>query len=199
MAENLSILPANPNNDLCYLPERLHSIVLAAGNFWSAQAFFTRIRGVASCQAGYVNGRFRQVSFQEVDRGDTGFAFAIRIQYDPEIVHLEQLLDVFFTVINPVAKGHQGYDWGYQYRTGIYYTDENDLGAILAAFERCREKHVERITVELAELQNFVVAEKEQQNYLEKNPDTYQSLDFSLLNPVTGQLDIEEVLEEPLV
>lgn len=199
MNESAYLLPPNPNDGMCYLPERLQSIVLAAGSFWSAQAFFSRVRGVAECQAGYVNGRYRNVSFKEVDRGNTGFAFAIRILYDPDIVRLEQLLDVFFSVIDPVAKGHQGYDWGYQYRTGVYYTEEHDLKLIKAAFERCREKHADRITVELVRLDNFVPAEEEQQNYLDKHPETYRSLDFSLLDKSSGHVDIEEAIEAPLV
>lgn len=184
MSDSNYVLPANPNESVSYLPERLDSIVLAAGNFWSAQAFFSRIRGVASCQAGYVNGRLRSVSFAEVDRGDTGFAFALRLHYDPEVVSLAQLLDVFFAVIDPVAKGHQGFDWGYQYRTGVYYTAENNLTQIRQAFERCREKHEERITVELTALQNFIIAEDEQQRYLENHPGTYFSIDFSLLDSI---------------
>ncbi len=183
-SETKRALPPNPNEGIVYLPERLQSIVLSAGNFWSAQAFFKRIKGVADVQAGYVNGRFKTVSYNEVERGDTGFAFAIKVMYDPDIIHLSTLLDCFFQVIDPVAKGHQGYDWGYQYRTGIYYTDENDLDVIKAAFERCRERNVERITVELSELKNFVVAEKAQQDYLEKNPETYRSLNFDLLESI---------------
>lgn len=180
-AEPKRSLPPNPNEGVTYLPERLQSIVLSAGSFWSAQAFFKRLKGVADVQAGYVNGRYKTVSYNEVERGDTGFAFAIKVFYDPDIIKLSSLLDVFFKVIDPVAKDHQGYDWGCQYRTGIYYTDENDLDVIKEAFERCREMNVERITVELSELKNFVVAEKAQQNYLEKNPDTYHSLNFDLL------------------
>ncbi len=194
MPDSNYVLPANPNESIAYLPERLNNIVLAAGNFWSAQAFFSRIRGVASCQAGYVNGRLRSVTFSEVDRGDTGFAFAVRLYYDPEIVSLDQLLDVFFAVIDPVAKGHQGFDWGYQYRTGVYYTEDNDLLLIKQAFERCREKQEQRITVELTALQNFVIAEDEQQRYLERHPDTYFSIDFSLLDSINKLTLPDEVI-----
>lgn len=188
MSEVQPPLPANPNDAIAYLPEQLSSLVLAAGSFWSAQAFFERLFGVAKCVAGYANGRLRHCRFEQVERGDSGFAFAVKLFYDGRLLELDDLLDIFFGLIDPVAEGHQRTDWGPQYRTGVYYSDERELSRIKQAFERCRAKHAQRLTVELCPLRNFVVAEKEQQHYLEKQPDTYRTLDFSLLDALNARL-----------
>ncbi len=180
-AEEQQQLPFNPNSLRCYLPERLRMIVLAAGHPWGAQAFFTRVPGVAECLMGYVNGNGRGVDFQTVDRGKTGYAFALRIKYDPGILPLYRLLEIYFSLIRACEQGHQGYDWGSQYRTGIYYLHAEDQELIETAFRHQRTSLEGRIVTEFKPVENFILAEEEQQSYLEHHPEAYCAQDLSLL------------------
>lgn len=178
----MPVLPENPNLLRCYLPERLQSIVLAAGHPWGAQAFFSRLLGVASCTSGYVNGNCPNPDFALVDRGRSGYAFAVEICYSPDLLPLERLLEIFFSTIDASASGHQGADWGSQYRTGIYFQHESDLPIIRAAFAKQRDLSEGRLTSELQPLRCFFPAEVEQQHYLEQHPEAYCSLDLNQLN-----------------
>lgn len=184
MTSSICTLPDNPNLRRCYLPERLRQIVLGAGHPWGAQAFFARVPGVAEVVCGYANGTLPNASFASVDSGKGAFCFAQRIKYDPDRLPLERLLEIFFLLIDPCAKGHQGYDWGLPYRSGVYYTDERDLPVIEAIFQKVRGKAPGRITTELLPLNHFVVAEDEQQNYLERHPDAYCACDLGLLERI---------------
>ena len=181
MKDILPALPENPNSEKLFLPERLHEIVLAAGSFWSAQSFFSRIPGVSVCTAGYANGRLKNANFKLVDRGDTGFAFSVLVQFDYYELSLSKLLTIFFSVIDPLADGHQGNDYGTQYRTGIYYLDPADVPIISSVYDEQRRRYSGRIATEFKKLENFIEAEDEQQYFLETHEDAYRTIDFSLL------------------
>lgn len=189
-------LPPNPNLMREYNNEQLKHIVLAGGNFWGVEAFMARIPGVAKAESGYANGAGKNMTLPKVLHGYSGYALAVRVSYDPRVISLRKLLDLFFTIIDPTTLNHQGYDWGEAYRTGVYYEDEEDYAEIEAAFERLRAQSPQRIMVEFEALRNFLKAEPAQQQYLEKNPDAYCPISFETLPQYREGLDSNEDIED---
>ncbi|NLY91143.1 MAG: peptide-methionine (S)-S-oxide reductase MsrA [Firmicutes bacterium] len=174
-------LPPNPNQGINYEGKRLKEIWLAGGCFWGVQAYFARVYGVAAVTAGYANGATESPTYEEVCSGRTGHAEAVHLRYDPERVTLASLLRHFFRIIDPTARNRQGNDRGIQYRSGIYYRDEDDLPVIRAVMAEGQAQFKDPIVTEVQPLINFCPAEAYHQNYLEKNPGGYCHVDFSLL------------------
>jgi len=158
----------------------MQTIYLAGGCFWGMQKFFDQFDGVAETEVGYANGPDKAPSYEDVC-SDSGHAETVRIVYDGEKMTLEQLLAYYFMVIDPLSVNRQGHDEGIQYRTGVYYTDENQLPAIRAAFAREREKAGAPLAVALEPLKNFFSAEEYHQKYLDKNPGGYCHIPRSYL------------------
>ncbi len=150
----------------------MRTIYLAGGCFWGMQKFFDQFTGVVSTQVGYANGPDDAPSYQDVCQ-NSGHAETVRIDYDETKLSLPELLDLYFMVIDPLSVNKQGGDEGIQYRTGVYYTDPDQLPAIQAAFDREAQKVGAPLKVELLPLQNFFPAEEYHQKYLEKNPGGY--------------------------
>ena len=150
----------------------MKTIYLAGGCFWGLQKFFDQFTGVVETEVGYANGPDKAPSYQEVC-ADSGHAETVRVVYDENALSLPRLLDYYFMVIDPLSVNRQGHDEGIQYRTGIYYTDDSQLDAIRAVYDREQEKAVAPLAVVVEPLQNFFSAEEYHQKYLEKNPDGY--------------------------
>ena len=103
----------------------LREIYLAGGCFWGVEEYFSRIPGVAGAVSGYANGRVERPTYEQVCLDTTGFAEAVRISYDPDVVTLRILIRQFFEIIDPISVNRQGNDRGSQYRTGdILYRRE---------------------------------------------------------------------------
>ena len=150
----------------------MRSIYLAGGCFWGMQKFFDQFEGVLSTQVGYANGPDRAPTYQEVCR-NSGHAETVRIDYDEGKLSLDKLLELYFLVIDPLSVNKQGGDEGIQYRTGVYYTNPDQLPMIQAAFEKEAAKVGSPLAVELLPLTNFFPAEEYHQKYLDKNPGGY--------------------------
>jgi peptide methionine sulfoxide reductase msrA/msrB len=173
-------LPPNPNVGEDYSKSILNEIWVAGGCFWGVEAYFARILGVAHTDVGYANGITANPLYNDLHK--TGHAETVHIQYDPEKVSLQTLLEYYFKIIDPVSVNWQGADVGTQYRTGIYYKDERDCAAIKAAVETEQQKYDLPIATEIKPLDNYYPAEKYHQDYLENNPNGYCHVDFSSLN-----------------
>ena len=150
----------------------MRSIYLAGGCFWGMQKFFDQFEGVLSTQVGYANGPDQAPTYQEVCR-NSGHAETVRIDYDEGKLSLDKLLELYFLVIDPLSINKQGGDEGIQYRTGVYYTNPDQLPMIQAAFEKEAAKVGSPLAVELLPLTNFFPAEEYHQKYLDKNPGGY--------------------------
>jgi len=148
-------------------------IVLAGGCFWGVEKFFAAVKGVEHTDVGYANGNTVQPTYKQVCTGSTGFAEAVRITYDPQIVGLKFLLDMYYSVIDPTSLNKQGNDIGTQYRTGIYYSDPADLPVIEQSLSELQRQYAAPIVVEVAPLRNYYLAEEYHQDYLDKNPGGY--------------------------
>ena len=150
----------------------MKTIYLAGGCFWGVQKYFDQFDGVLRTEAGYANGPDRAPSYQEVC-ADSGHAETVRIDYDDNMISLTDLLERYFLVIDPLSVNRQGHDEGIQYRTGIYYTEADQLPEIEAVYRAEEEKEGAKLAVELAPLRNFFSAEEYHQKYLDKNPGGY--------------------------
>ncbi len=154
------------------MADKMNAICLAGGCFWGLQKFFDQFDGVERTEVGYANGPDTAPTYKEVC-ADSGHAETVRVEYDPEKMPLEKLLDYYFMVIDPLSVNRQGHDEGIQYRTGIYYEDEAQLSAIREVYRREEEKAGQKLAVAVEPLKNFFSAEEYHQKYLEKNPGGY--------------------------
>lgn len=153
--------------------ENKNEIYFAGGCFWGTEHFLKQIHGVENTIVGYANGTIENPTYEQVCSDDTGFAETVKVNYDPQVVKLDLLIDLFFKTIDPTSINRQGNDWGTQYRTGIYYTDEKDLPVIAAAVKELSKKYTKPVAVEIKPLSNFYKAEAYHQDYLDKHPNGY--------------------------
>lgn len=155
-------------------------IFFAGGCFWGTEHFFKQIQGVTFTQVGYANGNTKNPTYEEVCTDETGFTEAVKVQYNPEIVSLGFLIDLFFKTIDPTSLNKQGGDVGTQYRTGIYFELEKDKQVILNKLEELQKQYNKKIVVECLPIENFYPAEDYHQDYLDKNPTGYCHIPYEL-------------------
>ena len=151
--------------------ENLETATLAAGCFWCTEAIFKRLKGVASVSSGYSGGDMDKPSYEAVSAGITGHAEAIQITFDPKIIPYEKLLEVFFKLHDPTTLNRQGADVGEQYRSVIFYHDENQKNSALkvkGAIEKSN-MYKDPLVTEIIPYKNFYKAEDYHQNFYENN------------------------------
>lgn len=150
---------------------RSETIVLAGGCFWCTEAVFKQVRGVLDVESGYSNGQAERPGYAQVCTGATGCAEVIQVVFDPAVIGLRNILDIFFLVHDATQLNRQGHDVGTQYRSGIYYTDDaQQLQVIEAAIQRLRSELDQPIVTEVAPLAHYWPAEDEHQDFFERNP-----------------------------
>lgn len=147
---------------------------LAGGCFWCTEAVFKRLKGVSAVTAGYAGGKGKNPSYEEVSTGDTGFAEAVQIEFDPKIISFEHILDIFWAVHDPTTLNQQGPDIGTQYRSVIFYKDDEQRKIALESKEKMEKsgKLDKKVVTEVVPLNKFYTAEEYHQNYYEKNKNT---------------------------
>lgn len=166
-------------NDLSNVKNK-GEIYLAGGCFWGVEGYFKKIPGVLDTSVGYANGNTSDTNYEKI--ASTGHSETVKISYDNDKVSLQDILEYYFRVIDPISVNKQGNDVGSQYRTGIYYTNENDKLIIDEILRQKQENYEKKIAVETEPLKNFVLAEDYHQDYLDKNPDGYCHINISLAN-----------------
>ena len=153
------------------MPATTSVITLAGGCFWCTEAVFLEVRGVLAVESGYANGHTATVDYERLCRGDTGYAEVVRVSFDPRVIALEQILEIFFAVHDPTSLNRQGADRGTQYRSGIYCEDEMQLQRVQRWIETVRSLYAPcPIVTEVALLQRYHRAEDYHQRFFEKNP-----------------------------
>ena len=162
-------------------------IYLAGGCFWGTQHYMKQITGVTHTEAGYANGETEDPIYEEVYTDTTGYAETVLVEYDPQEVSLEYILQLYFRSIDPTMLNRQGADVGTRYRTGIYYVDEEDLTTITAVYDRTSQAYDKPLVVEVEKLRNYYPAEDYHQDYLEKRPGGYCHIPRSLIEEVRRQ------------
>jgi peptide-methionine (S)-S-oxide reductase len=149
----------------------LQIATFAAGCFWGVEEAFRQLKGVKSTIVGYTGGRFENPTYNDVCTHKTGHAEAVEIQFDPNEVSYEQLLDVFWSIHDPTTKDRQGPDIGSQYRSMIaYHTQEQELLAIKskANLEKSNQLREDTIVTEIVPASTFYKAEDYHQKYYQK-------------------------------
>lgn len=167
-AEELNQTTVNNNHKTN--PMHTDTIVLAGGCFWCLDAVYQDLNGILKVESGYSNGHVNNPTYEQVCTGLTGHAEVVRLTYDNEIVSLEDILDVFWTIHDPTTLNRQGNDIGTQYRSGIYYTRE-DHKQIAKTSIRLTANEIwgDNITTEVLPLQSFYIAENYHQDYYSQN------------------------------
>ena len=151
----------------------MKEIYLAGGCFWGTEHYLKQIHGVVATEVGYANGNGVNPSYEEVYTDTTGFVECVKVVYDPTILALEKIVELYFHSIDPLSLNKQGNDIGTRYRTGIYYTEECDIAVIESVYNAVAKRLGEELVVELEPLHNFYSAEEYHQDYLDKNPAGY--------------------------
>ena len=156
--------------------ENMKTVYLAGGCFWGVQGYFDQVAGVKSTTVGYANGKGDKTDYYSIMHTD--HAETLKVEFDENIVHLGEILARYFSIIDPFSVNQQGNDKGRQYRTGIFWQD-NELGKEIKAFvANEQKKHNKPFAVIVEPLKNFVVAEEYHQKYLQKNPNGYCHIDL---------------------
>jgi peptide-methionine (S)-S-oxide reductase len=147
----------------------------AAGCFWGVEKTFAQTPGVIATLVGYTGGHSDNPTYDQVCRGDTGHAESILITFDPEKISYPQLLDIFWHMHNPTTLNRQGPDIGYQYRSAIFYHDDEQLQQALQSKAKLEaDKHFTgTITTQIVPAGPFYAAEEYHQKYLFKHGGDY--------------------------
>lgn len=152
---------------------RKQTAVFGGGCFWCTEAVFRRLKGVESVTPGYAGGSKPDPTYKEVSSGHTGHAEVIEVRFDPHTVSFEQLLNVFFATHNPTTLNQQGDDIGEQYRSVIFYLNEeqrNTAEKFIASLEQ-EQVFDSPIVTQIQPLDKFYEAEDYHHEYYEKNKD----------------------------
>jgi len=144
---------------------------LAGGCFWCTEAIFKRVEGVVNVESGYTGGDLEGPTYQEISTGTTGHAETIKLEFDADKISFEEILDIFFATHNPTTKDRQGADVGTQYRSAIFYVDDEQKKIAEEKINELNksEKYKNSIVTELEEFDIFFPAEDYHQNFYENN------------------------------
>ncbi|WP_378173328.1 peptide-methionine (S)-S-oxide reductase MsrA [Aquimarina sp. SS2-1] len=166
----------------------LEIAVFAGGCFWCTEAVFQRLEGVHKVISGYTGGTIKNPAYREITTGRTGHAEAIRIEYDSKIISYQELLEVFFATHDPTTLNRQGADRGTQYRSAIFYNNEEQKEQAQSIIENLTAEGVfeDPIVTEVSELGAFYNAEDYHQNYYNQNSN--QGYCQFVINPKLSKL-----------
>ncbi len=150
--------------------KKVETAVFAGGCFWCLEAVFERIPGVLAVESGYCGGSTVRPDYATVSSGGTGHAEAVRIEFDPEKIGYDRLLEYFWKMHDPTTKNRQGADVGEQYRSVVFYADEAQREMAAASIRALQESLADPIVTSVEPLGTFWPAEAEHQEYYRKNP-----------------------------
>jgi peptide-methionine (S)-S-oxide reductase len=148
----------------------LEKATFAAGCFWGVEEAFRQVKGVVATAVGFSGGHFERPTYEQVCTLDTGHAEAVRVIFDPNVVSYETLLDVFWKNHDPTTKDRQGPDIGNQYRSVIFYHNEEQKDTAFASKEKFEKSGAFKnpIVTEIVPVSEFYIAEEYHQQYFEK-------------------------------
>src|SRR5947209_5411032 len=150
-------------------PEGLERATFAAGCFWGVEAALREMEGVLSTKVGYAGGSTADPSYEQVCSGTTGHAEAVEVWFDPGLVGYDELLDVFWSIHDPTTRNRQGWDFGSQYRSAIFFHDAEQEKLAGASRERRQAELSRPIVTEIVPAPQFYDAEEYHQRYFEKH------------------------------
>ncbi len=152
------------------MSEKLQVATIGGGCFWCTEAVFQRLDGVHKVVSGYAGGHLENPTYRDICTGESGHAEVIQIHYDPERISFSELLEVFWTTHDPTTLNRQGADRGTQYRSVIFYHNDEQRAVAQKSIEGTASKlYSDPIVTELSELPTFYVAEPYHQDYYNQN------------------------------
>ena len=146
-----------------------NKIVVGGGCFWCVEAVLQRLPGVKKIVSGYSGGHVKNPTYEQICTKTTGHAEVVQVEFDPAVVKLDTVLDVFFVSHDPTTLNQQGGDHGPQYRSVVFYANEDQKKAAEAAKERAKKEWKDPIVTEVSPLKEFYAAEDYHQNYFNEN------------------------------
>jgi peptide-methionine (S)-S-oxide reductase len=150
----------------------LQTATLAGGCFWCLEAVFDEVKGVQSVESGYAGGKKAEPSYRDVSTGMSGHAEVVQVSFDPQVVSYKDILNVFFAIHDPTTMNRQGADVGTQYRSAIFYHDDEQKRTAEDLIKELNTQKIwdQPIVTEVAKLDKFYMAEDYHQEYFAKNP-----------------------------
>ena len=142
--------------------------VLALGCFWGPEIKFSKINGVIKTEVGYCGGNSSQTTYKEVCTGSTNHAEVVKIDFDEKIITYEKILKIFFEIHGPTTLNSQGPDFGTQYRSEIFYLNDNQKKIAEDVLDQVNKKLSGKVVTKISLLKNYCIAEEYHQKYLEK-------------------------------
>jgi len=154
------------------MTRRLQTATLAGGCFWCLEAVYDELKGVERVESGYSGGSTRQPTYREVCSGATGHAEVVQVHFDPELISYRNLLNVFFTIHDPTTLNRQGADVGTQYRSAVFYHDEQQKSEAEGLIMELNAQGLwdRPIVTEVMKFEKFFPAETYHQEYFARNP-----------------------------
>ena len=153
------------------MPSRIDTATFGAGCYWCVEAIFQRLNGVISIESGFSGGHIKNPTYREVCTGTTGHAEVCRIQYDPQVIGYDELLEVFWKTHDPTTLNRQGNDAGTQYRSVIFYHNEQQKILASAYKEKLEKAGIwnDPIVTEIVPFDAFYKAKNDHQDYYNQN------------------------------
>lgn len=159
----------------------MQSFVLGGGCFWCIDAVYRQFDGITASVSGYTGGHLDNPTYREVCSGTTGHVEVVKVKFDDTVIPPETVLDIFFTSHDPTSWDRQGADVGSQYRSALYYSDEQQKQLFESAIIRAQQLWEHPIVTVVEPLGAFYEAESYHQNYYALNP--YQGYCMAVINP----------------
>ena len=150
-------------------PEGIERATFAAGCFWGVEASFREIEGVVATRVGYTGGTTTDPTYEDVCSGTTGHAEAVQVWFDPSVVGFDELVDAFWSVHDPTTPNRQGWDFGSQYRSAIFFHDADQERVAIASRDERQRAKPRPIVTEIVPAPAFYDAEEYHQLYFEKH------------------------------
>lgn len=159
------------NNNQMESKPKYETITLGAGCFWCVEAIYSRVNGVISATSGYAGGHVENPSYKEVCTGETGHAEVVQVVYDPKVIPLAKILEIYFKTHDPTTLNRQGADIGTQYRSVIFYQTEEQHKVASEVKEMLNKSGIwsDPIVTSIEPFKNFYKAENYHQDYFDNN------------------------------
>ena len=142
--------------------------ILGLGCFWGPEIKFSKLDGVIKTEVGYCGGHNSETNYKEVCTGSTNHAEVVKLDFDPKIISYEKILEFFFEIHDPTTLNSQGPDFGTQYRSEIFYLNDNQKITAENIINKENERLSGKVVTKLSEVKNYCPAEEYHQRYLEK-------------------------------
>ena len=157
------------------------SVVLGGGCFWCTEAVFMNVRGVVSVVPGYSGGEVRDPDYHSVCTGRTGHIEVVKVEFDPSVIDLRTILEIFFATHDPTTLNRQGADVGPQYASAVFYKDGEQRKVAESVMSEVKHELGKPVVTQLREVETFWPAEAEHHNYYAKHP--YQGYCQAVIHP----------------